>query len=336
MRALRFLRLLAVLAVSAVMPALAQNGGQDELWEITMSVQSDGMSMPAMKQNTCVPRGKREERVPMEKNCRMIESRQSGNRYIFKFECVDGADRTVGNGEMEDLGKDAYRGFMNSSSTREGETVSMRMDLSGKRLGHCTWEDPAKQVAALEAGAKARMAAVCDDSVAKLDAVMVFGGPGVPPESIPCRDRQGAFCSRAADELKSVRDRVTWEAVQGRYGWEKFESACLTCKLNLTATTGPLCRDAVAQGDWLFVKQYCAEASALREKHCAGRDPSSVDKDHADMCQVLGGMKRKADAKADAPPAVQPVDKPAEPARKPSLTDKLKEGADTLKKFLKF
>ena len=28
--------------------------------------------------------------------------------------------------------------------------------------------------------------------------------------------------------------------------------------------------------------------------------------------------------------------KPADPAKKPSLTDKLKEGADTLKKFLKF
>ena len=48
----------AALLLSAA-PALAQNGGQDELWEITMSVQSDGMSMPAMTQKTCAPKGKR-------------------------------------------------------------------------------------------------------------------------------------------------------------------------------------------------------------------------------------------------------------------------------------
>ena len=84
MRLSRFPGLLAILTALAASAAFAQNGGQDELWEITMSVQSDGMSMPAMTQKACTPKGKREERVPMEKNCRTLESKQSGNRSIFK------------------------------------------------------------------------------------------------------------------------------------------------------------------------------------------------------------------------------------------------------------
>jgi hypothetical protein len=331
MRLSRFPGLLAILTALAASAAFAQNGGQDELWEITMSVQSDGMSMPAMTQKACTPKGKREERVPMEKNCRTLESKQSGNRSIFKFECVEGADRYTGTGEIEDLGKDAYRGFMNSSGTRDGEKFSMRVDMSGKRAGNCTWEDPAKRVAAIENRMKADQAAMCDDLVARLDSGMVFGGAGVAPEAVLCRDRQAAFCARAAGELKGIRDRARWDAAQDQYGGDRFESACKLCKLDVAATIGPLCSDAIAKGDWYWVKNHCPEAATLREQHCAGRDMSYMDPKYVPMCTVLGGTKPggiKSRTAADG--------KPADPAKKPSLTDKLKEGADTLKKFLKF
>ena len=331
MRTSRFLRLLALLAASATAPALAQNGGQDELWEITMSVQSDGMSMPAMTQNACAPKGKREERVPMEKNCRTRESKQSGNRSIFKFECVEGADRYTGNGEIEDLGKDAYRGFMNSSGTRDGEKFSMRVDMSGKRAGNCTWEDPAKQIAAIESKIKADQAAMCDDLVVRLEAGLVFGTPGLAPEAMLCRDRQAAFCARAASELNGIRDRASWDAAQERYGRDRFDNACKLCKLDVAAAIGPLCSDAIAKGDWPWVKNHCPEAATLREQHCAGRDMSYLDPKYVPMCTVLGGTKSGG---IGSKPAAD--GKPADPARKPSLTDKLKEGADTLKKFLKF
>ncbi len=331
MRASRPLRLLALLASLVTAPALAQNGGQDELWEITMSVQSDGMTMPAMTQKTCAPKGKREERVPMDKNCRTLESKQSGNRSIFRFECVEGADRYTGNGEIEDLGKEAYRGFMNSSGTRDGEKFSMRVDMSGKRAGNCTWEDPAKQIAAIENKIKADMAAMCDNSIARLESVMVFGAPGMAPESVVCRDRQVAFCARAAGELKGIRDRARWDAVQDQYGGDRFESACKLCKLDVAATIGPLCSDAIAKGDWYWVKNRCPEAASLREQHCAGRDMSYMDPKYVPMCTVLGGTKAGG---IKSRPAAE--GKPADPAKKPSLTDKLKEGADTLKKFLKF
>ncbi len=345
----------AIAALSLVAPAavLAQQG-QDELWETSMSMQSDGMKMPAMTQQICTPKGKREERMQMDKNCRMVESKQVGSKFTFKVECEEGKDRYTGTGEMEDLGKDAYKGFMTASGTRDGEKFSMRMDMSGKRVGNCTWEDPAKKVAAIEKQQKDMMAKECDRMLGDLEPGMFFGYEGLPPEAAICRDRQADFCAAAGRTLKGIKDREAWDKARNRYG-DKLTRSATACKLDIAATRGPLCKEAQDKAEWRWFGSNCPEAAAMRKEHCIGRTYDTVEKKYAEMCSILGGLAYTvADAEQEKTGEGSSAGKPAtaggataggaaaggaagaEQPKKPSTTDKLKEGADKLKKFLKF
>ena len=352
MRLLRRVCTVVALGLAAPAAALAQQG-QDELWDMSMSVQSDGMKMPAMNQQVCTPKGRREERLQMDRNCKLVESKQVGSKFIFKMVCTEGKDSYTGAGEMEDLGKDAYKGFMTASGTRGGEKFDMRMDMAGRRVGNCTWEDPAKRVAALEKQQKEMMAKECDQAVAELSPGLVFGSPGLPPEAVPCRDRQAEFCTSAGNVVKGMRDRASWDAAHDKYGRATLDAATRACKLDLAGVRTPLCKDAQDQQDWNWFGANCPEAAALRKQHCAGRTYSSVEPGNASMCAALGGLSRglsdtagEADpAKAQAGAAAaasQPASQgaaagqPADAQKQPSAVDKLKEGAEKLRKFLKF
>jgi hypothetical protein len=361
MRLIRVARTVVFVSIAVPAAVLAQQG-QDELWDTSMSMQSDGMKMPAMTQQVCTPKGRREDRLQMDKNCKMVESKQSGNKFTFKVVCTEGRDSYTGTGEMEDLGKDAYRGFMTATGTRDGEKFNMRMDMSGKRVGNCTWEDPTKKVAAIEKQQKDMMAKECDRMIAELEPAMVFGYEGLPPEAVVCRDRQADFCANTGKVVKGIRDRASWDATRDKYGREKLASATKACKLDLATVRAPLCKDAQDKQDWNWFGGNCPEAAALRKQHCAGRTYSSVEPKHASMCAALGGLSYTAatadpakaqaggaaaasQAGAQGSAASQPgaqgsqggtAGQSADAQKKPSSVDKLKEGADKLKKFLKF
>jgi len=312
---------LALLLAAIAHPSagLAQQGS-DELWESTMSVESDGMKIPAMTQRVCSPKGAREEQRMMDKNCRMLESKKSGNKVTFRFECQEGADKWSGTGEMESLGPDAYRGKMAASGTRGGEAFDMKTEMSGKRVGNCTYEDPGKQAAKMQAEHQAMMAKECDKQIEALDPTMFFGGAGLPAEAVFCKDRQGDFCARVAKLNAGMRSQDGYVAVLDKFGarWAEASRACGTDPATISS---PVCKGAVDKKDWSFVSRYCAaEAAALRTQHCAGRTYTSVEPAWRDLCAAVGGLSYTA----------------AQPAKKPSTTDKLKEGADKLKKFLKF
>ena len=119
--------------------------GPDDLWEMTMSMQSEGMTMPAMTHKICKKKGAMEaDNAPLEKDCKLTDSKRSGAKYTFSFAC-DGKDgKYTGSGETETLGKDAYRGKMKSSGVRDGEKFDMSTAFNGKRVGTCTWEDTGK------------------------------------------------------------------------------------------------------------------------------------------------------------------------------------------------
>jgi hypothetical protein len=102
------LRALAVAALSIALASPAAFGqGADELWETSMSMQMEGMTMPAMNQKTCKKKGSTEENTaPLEKDCKVTDSKRSGNKQTFSFVC-DGKDgKYGGSGETETLGKD--------------------------------------------------------------------------------------------------------------------------------------------------------------------------------------------------------------------------------------
>ena len=338
MRPIRSALLAAVLALCA--PAVFAQQGQDEQWDVTMSMESEGMKMPGMNQKVCTRKGAREERMPIDKNCKVLDSSTSGNKRTFKFACQDGKDSYTGTGEMEDLGKDAYRGKMSAAGTREGKAFTMKMDFAGKRIGNCTWEDPAKKVEQFQAQQNAMMAKECDKQIAEMEPAAFVPTEGLPPEMMFCKDRKADFCANVTKVSQTMRDKAGYEAAMSKYG-DKLERAGKACNIDVAALRTPVCKSAIDQKDWQWLNRYCpVEAGALRKANCAGRTYSNVEKQYADMCSALGGLSYTAASRADPAKAnsgsTATEAKPADPAKKPSTTDKVKEGADKLKKFLKF
>ncbi len=338
---MRFIRQAAVLLAALALPAaIHAQQGPDDQWEVTMSMESDGMKMPAMTHKVCTRKGAREERMQMDKNCKMVDSKQTGNKFTYKFVCQDGKDSYTGVGEMEELGKDAYRGKMSASGTREGSEFSMKMDMAGKRIGNCTWEDPGKKVEQFKAQSNAMMAKECDKQIADLEPGAIFPTEGMPPEMQFCKDRKADFCAGATKVTQGLRDRAAYEAAMDKYH-DRLERAAKACNIDLAGIRAPACKSAVDQKEWQWLSRFCpSEAGGLRQAHCAGRTYSNVERQYADMCSALGGLSYtalgadSAKAKSSGQPGAQGT--PADPAKKPSTTDKLKEGADKLKKFLKF
>jgi hypothetical protein len=319
---------LAVLGLLGFPAAHAQQG-PDELWETTMSMESDGMKMPAMTQSVCTPKGARQDQRMMDKNCRTLESKQVGKKFIFKFACEEGADKWTGTGEMEDLGANAYRGKMAASGVREGEAFKMNMEMSGKKIGGCTYEDPQKKANEMMAQHNAMLAKECDKMIAELEPAMFFGMEGLPPEALICKDRKAEFCASVTKVTAGMREPKGFLAVQDKHG-EKWRAAAQACGTDPMTISAPVCGNAVSATDWSFVARYCtAEAAALRKENCVGHTYSTVSASARDMCAALGGLSYTASAPSASKAA--PQDAPAE-----SVGDKLKKGADKLKKFLKF
>ncbi|MEQ1881334.1 MAG: DUF3617 family protein [Burkholderiales bacterium] len=338
--------LIACLLAGASHLSWAQQG-PDELWEMSMSMEMEGMSMPAMNQKICQKKGENQESrtPPVEKDCKLVDSRRSGNKQTFKFAC-DGKDgKYTVIGETESLGKDAYRGNMKSSGVREGEKFDMSTAFSGKRAGNCTWEDPAKKandmMAQNQAQVNAMMAKECGAQIEKLDPTMFFGGAGLSPEALICKDRKADFCANTAKVAKTMRDPAGFTAMSDKH--QNWREAMTACGTDPSTISGPSCKSGMDKKDWNFVNKYCkTESAALRKAHCAGRNYTTVDATYREMCSSLGGLSYTADTPSAANARPQEAGAAAKPqgagdAPKPATTtDKLKEGAGKLKKFLKF
>lgn len=331
---------LATLLACAAASAAAQSSGPDDLYEYTMSMEMEGLSMPAMKQTACSPKGaKDEERVPMEKGCRVLESRRVGAKTVMKAVCEDGADRTTMTMEMESSGKDAFRVKTAAEGVRDGRRFAMKSDVAGKRIGGCKAGEPSKEFAQAEAQMNAALAKECDKGLETLEAALFtpVEGMNLPPEAIACRGRKAEFCERVSKLNAGLVTPDAWYAMRERHG-SRWATATKACGTDPAKVVGPLCTGEVAKKNWRFVGDACVvEAKALVAQRCAGRTADTVPKGDIDMCSALGGLaytasERSAD-KVGAPATAETTTDPAKPK---SATDRLKEGADKLKKFLKF
>lgn len=297
--------------------------GHDELWDIDMKVEMAGVPvpMPPMVQKICQPKARPDDRmVPMDKDCRMLESKRSGSRFTFKFRCEGGGNDYTGSGEMEYRGDDAYRGRMSAKGRMDGEAVDMTTQWSGRRVGSCTYEDPAQQQAQAMAQVNAEMAKACAQVIEELMTPMVFG------ESAVCRDRRADFCARAGMVEQELRDPAGFE----KHAQRDWRGALAACGRDPGPVVRQVCATAIASRDGAFLQKHCPDdAVAARKQYCAGRTHASVDPSVRELCNALGGLSYTSDAPVSAAPA------PASDG-KGSIADKLKEGADKLKKFLKF
>jgi hypothetical protein len=116
-------------------PALAQ--GSDDLWEISSKMEMPGMplSMPAQVIKVCAAKNaKDDEFIPKQGDCKVVDSKRTGNKLAYKMTCSTPEPSTV-EGETH-FGSGAYDGKMRMTMTSSNQT--MQMTYSGKRVAGCT------------------------------------------------------------------------------------------------------------------------------------------------------------------------------------------------------
>ncbi len=139
----RFACFLACALLVSSFAARAEGG--DELWEMTTTVAMAGMNMPASKSTICIAKGDnyQPETNPGDKNCRITDSKVSGDTVSWKVACT-GKDAMTGNGQMTKTAT-TMKGVI-QMTIADG---AMTQTLDGKRVGNCT---AAKDKAAAASG----------------------------------------------------------------------------------------------------------------------------------------------------------------------------------------
>jgi hypothetical protein len=127
--------LVSMAAIGAAPPAAAQ--GKDDLWETSSKMDMPGMpmAMPARVTRVCLGKNRKDEDlIPRQENCRVTDSKRTGNRLTYRMEC-SGNEPSVIVGDLT-LGNNSYEGQMKMTLTKTNDT--MNMALSGRRVGDCT------------------------------------------------------------------------------------------------------------------------------------------------------------------------------------------------------
>lgn len=120
-----------------------------ERWQHKMSVQMEGMSMPMPGSEICAPVGQAaQELAKPDKNCKVSNVRQSGNRFSADVKCT-GKDAMEGTMEMT-TGPDRMTGKM----SMRGEDGEMTMVTESRKLGACQAMDTSGLLANAEAQAQ--------------------------------------------------------------------------------------------------------------------------------------------------------------------------------------
>ena len=334
----RFALILTVLPIAFASPAVLGQG-TDELWEITMKMEMAGMpAMPAQTTKTCKRKGDRNpdlDKTNDRSDCRATDVKTAGAKTTWKMVCTK-PDPMTGTGEMTHTG-DKFDGTVKLSGKMEGQPFNMTQNMSGKKVGSCTYEDPAKKGKEMQAQNQAMIAKECDEQIENLNPLMVFGGANLPPESLLCKDRKADFCARSAKLAQQMREPAAFAEANRKY--PKWREAMKACGTDPTAVSGAVCKAGIDKKDWKFVAEYCpADGKALAQKHCAGLDYSSaMASEYKDICQHFGADVAKEKVAAPKPQtATAPASEGAKEPKQPTAGDTVKEGTKKLKKLLKF
>ena len=135
----RWLRVGLLTAIALSLPAAASAQGKDELWEVTTKMEMPGMpmAMPPQVTRQCVAKSKGDEGyIPTRDNCKVVDSKRSGNRVTFRMTCT-GKDAMDATGEIV-FGSGSYDGRMQMAMKAEGQTMTMNNTFTGKRVGDCS------------------------------------------------------------------------------------------------------------------------------------------------------------------------------------------------------
>jgi hypothetical protein len=124
-----------VFALAASNTTAAQ--GKDGLWEISSKMEMPGMpmAMPGQVSRVCIGKNaKDEDLIPKQGECRMVDSKRVGSKFMYTMDCAGASPSTVA-GEVT-FGSYAYDGKMRMTMKQTQDT--MDVSFAGKRVGDCT------------------------------------------------------------------------------------------------------------------------------------------------------------------------------------------------------
>lgn len=270
------------------------------LWEI--GVEMEGMPFAMPKQKICSPKASKEPPVTKDDgDCKILEKKQTGNRFQWKAQCKDGM--MVGDVTSTPT---SYNGTMKMTE-QSGSTISMKM--AGKRLGDCDYQDRSGEV-------KAAVARSCQEGLEHMRGSMIVNGQ--------CPKEKPVFCQRLATPEgydRATRHMPVKELDDPVHGIAESVKACGLDKTKLlprlcgSAVTGAnfefverlcpgdkpkLCGKAVAIASLDYVSANCpAEKAALLTQHCEGRKYSSqVDEKYRAFCAGAASAELADDGSA--------------------------------------
>jgi hypothetical protein len=338
MTATRLIRLAACALAAAPLLSIAQDKGPDELWEMTMKMEMAGMpmQMPEQTQRVCQPKGaKTEDTIPRDSNCKVLDSKQSGNKTTFKIACEDGKNKYTGTGELERSG-DTTKGVMRMVGTMDGEPMDMTQRFTSRKVGGCKYEDLAKKHTDQY---NQMMAKECAKALDEMNYAFIT------MENSPCADKKAEFCKRVSSITSGMRDPAGYAAAAQKH--QQWREWAKVCGQDPQALTAQACGKSMSTKNWKFIADYCpTEAKGLAAQHCAGRDyTAAMSSEYAPICgryASSAGRDYTAQpvdaAKAQPQQSAQPQaqSSPAEAQKKPAAGEQVKEGVNKLKKLLKF
>lgn len=336
-------RALALVLAPVALGAFGQ--GSDELWEVSTQMSAPGLpaGMGAMTTQVCQDKSQQGVRPKdMEKDCRITDQKQSGNRVTMTVTCRDSKaviEQTFNASRTE------FRSTMRMT-TREGE---MTMTSTGRKVGTCDAgqtrqareariAEAKKQVAQTEAMIKQQndeqirqcglavetmemnrfgLYAQCRQAAALCEAQAKDSR--YKAVAAACTARRAEFCKRYQTEAGFLKARGDARAAE-------------MCGVDAEKVRASLCPKAVQTESLAFLGRFCLEESKpLAQKHCAGRDFTAMRTDgskrdkYADFCMAhlsAGSLEARRRAPAAEP---QPASAP-DPVR--GATDAINQGVN--------
>jgi len=328
----------------ALTTAHAQQGSGIR-YRVTTKMEMQGMAipMPTQSQEICGPKNSGgENMVPHQDNCQVLDYKVSGNKSSFRMVCT-GRDAMTGSGEFEMLG-DGYRGKITVNA--DGNTMFLNFD--GKRLGECDYSREGPQ-----AKANQMLGRTCDGMLAQPAESLVGAFDQFTKAGALCSAKKAAYCKKIgplASNLDFIRSRAASEAQIRQNGgiftnmWDAFEG----CGLSRTSILAKDCPLAEKSGNYDFIGELCpdllagacdradpfksgeflidrcpARAGQIAAQQCAGRGYTALSSSpYREFCNAYAG--KRLQQRNGSGPNGNDAGKPAAPAKKPSLRDRLK------------
>ena len=121
--------------------------------------------------------------------------------------------------------------------------MDMTQTFSGRKVGSCTYEDPANKQREMMAQQDAMMGKECRKSIDELQSVLFT------MEGSPCANLKPEFCARVSKVAAEMRDAAGYR----RYAGKDWQGSMKACGQDPLAVKRDVCKASIARKDWSFV-----------------------------------------------------------------------------------